>query len=187
MPPIAPAIASARLGSSKTFPTTFIPSWVARSRRRRATKDLLAEHFSTDRGEQSLGLGLLGDLLLGEDPAPLVFLGPRRLQHVRRVARRQQDFPRLRVARQSLHGHVQQAFLVEDEVHLLPGGLRREAQRAQVLVVDDALAVTLEDVQLEPAGPARRQSEAALRGNLRVLLDHLAEAPARPREAARHR
>src|SRR5205809_620187 len=80
-----------------------------------------------------------------------------------------------------------QARLVEEEGHPLAGNLRRKAQRPEVLVVDDLVAVALEDVQLEPLPVARRrQAEAALRGDLRVLLDHLAEPAARRSEADRH-
>src|SRR5205807_7464236 len=123
----------------------------------RARTLLAAEDLASDRGEQPLRLRLLGDLLLGENPAALVLFRPGCLERIRRIARREQHFLRLRIAGKPLDGHVQEALLVEDEVHLLSGGRRREAQRAQVFVVDDALAVSLEDVQLEAPWPGRRE------------------------------
>src|SRR5581483_8144718 len=108
-----------------------------------------------DRREQSARLIPCGVVLaLGREPAPLGVFLPRRLQRRRRVARRQHQLARLAVRR--LDGDVQQALLVEEEVHPLAGDLRGEAQRAEVLVVDDLVAVALEDVQLQALPVARR-------------------------------
>src|SRR5207253_11325999 len=100
---------------------------------------LSAEHLA-DRGEQALAL-LLVRLVLGHQAPPLVLLGPGGLQRLGRVVRGEQHFAWLGVPGETLDGDVQQALLVEVEVHPLPRRLRREAQRPQVLVVDDLLAV----------------------------------------------
>src|SRR2546421_288319 len=160
-PPMAAAMASARFGSSKSLPIAFIPSSAARSRSVLGAISLTAEDFA-DRSEDSPRLLLRRHLPLGGDPAPLRLFLPGDLQRLGRVVRRQRQLAGLPV--RALDGDVQQAFLVEDEVHPLPGHLRRELQGPEVLVVDDPVAVALEDVQLEPLAVAgRRQAEAALR------------------------
>src|SRR5207248_704048 len=168
--------APARFGSSNSLPIAFIPRSAARSRSVLGAISLTAEDFA-DRGEDPPRLLLRRHLPLGGDPAPLCLFLPCDLQRLGRIVRRQRQLARL--AAGGLDGDVQQALLVEDEVHPLPGHLRRELERAEVFVVDDPVAVTLEDVQLEPlAIPRGRQTEAVLRGDLRVLLDHLSKTAA---------
>src|SRR5207302_10397813 len=156
-----------------------------RGQRRAAPTSLTAEDFA-DRREEAVRF-LFGSqcLTFGGDAAALGLFLPGGLGRLGRVLRRQRELAGIAVG--ALDGDVQQALLVEDEVHPLPRHLGRKLEGAEVLVVDDAVAVALEDVELEPPAVARRrQAEAALRRDLDVLLDHLAEAPAGHGKADRH-
>src|SRR5438445_6279129 len=146
---------------------------------------LTAEDFA-DRREQAARLLLASQCLpLRGDATALGLFLPGDLERLGRVLRRQRELAHL--AAGALDRHVQQALLVEHEVHALPRHLRRKLEGAEVLVVNDAVAVALEDVELEPPAVARRrQAEAALRRDLGILLDHLAEAPAGHGEPDRH-
>src|SRR5205814_3798082 len=107
---------------------------------------LLAPENLADGSEDSLGpLGRGGFRRLL--PA-LALLLPRGLQRIRRVLGREHDFLRSGIGRQPLDGDVHQALLVEVEAHPLARRLGGKLERPEVLVVDDLVAVALEDVEV---------------------------------------
>src|ERR1700737_911858 len=124
---------------------------------RPAQRASLAAEDLADGGEDPFRLRL-GCIALRRDAAPLGLFLPGSLERLGSVAGGERALADL--AADSLDGHPQEALLVEDEVDALAGRLGRELQGAQVFVVDDAVAVALEDVQLQ-ALPAlgRRKAE----------------------------